>query len=339
LGGKNQNYKKIKTKLRLFVVLLILSLFTSALSGLGSPNRQRPQNPFKNIKARSQKGPEVGNRIRQLRAASKGVAAALDAFEKRGHTPKIDEAISITGGIDRTGQLARAGQIGRKANHAQTLTGDGVEVIFITVVDLDNEWQGTAIANFFDANGALEEQYVANVVITRSEYNLSEWTARFELKYEADGIGYLNHRPGMFTNFALGTPILQQTAPLSLDPSQFASSDQMSAYYNLYPEQALYDSLQPGGDGGGEILPIMPARFAKPQWGRPGPVISPWAFYTITGWGATARSVGIGCTAVAGGCAVGSLLTGGPAAGPCLAGTCTAVVIGSALNNLRIVRR
>ena len=111
--------------------------------------------------------------------------------------------------------------------------------------------EGITIANFYNANGALEEQYVADVVITRSEYSPSEWTARFELKFESDGIGYLNHRPGMFTNFNLGTPVQQQTAPLSLDASQFDSTEQMDAYYNLYPEQALIDYVQAGGDGGG----------------------------------------------------------------------------------------
>jgi len=143
----------------------------------------------------------------------------------------------------------------------------------------------------------------------------------------------------MFTNFNLGTPIQQQTAPLSLDPSQFASTEQTDAYYNLYPEQVLYDYLQPGGggDGGGGILPLQPARFAKPQrFGGP-PFVSAWTFYKITGWGATARSVGIGCSFAAGACSVGALL--GAAAAPCLGVGCTGVVLWSAYNNLRIVRR
>src|SRR5713226_564678 len=124
----------MNTKLRLFVVLLILSLSTSALSGLGVAKKQRPENPLKNIRARSEKGPNVGNRIKKLRASNGSVRAALEAFEKNGYTPKIDEAISITGGIDRTGQIAyQTGQVGkRKANHAPqqvTITGDGVQVI------------------------------------------------------------------------------------------------------------------------------------------------------------------------------------------------------------------
>jgi uncharacterized protein YxeA len=314
-------------------LILIASLFS--FTTLAQTNTQR-KNPLRNIRAKSEKGPKIKEKIEQLRATHNSVRAALEAFEKKGHKPKIDDAISITGNIDLTREVAF-----RRANHARqqaTITGDGVEVIFITVVDLYNEWQGIAIANFYDANGGLEEQYVADVVITRSEYSPSEWTARFELKFESDGVGYLNHRPGMFTNFSLGTPVQQQTAPLSLNASQFASTEQADAYYNLYPLQVLYDIVQPGGsDGGGDILPIQPARFSKPQWYGP-PRVSPWAFYTVTGWGATARSVGIGCSIAAGACSVGVVLGGISAVG-CLGTGCTGAVLWAAGNNLRVVRR
>jgi len=75
----------MNTKLRLLVLLLILSLFTFVLSGLGAAKQQRPENPLKHIKARTEKGSNVGNRIRQLRAANNSVHMALEAFEKRGH--------------------------------------------------------------------------------------------------------------------------------------------------------------------------------------------------------------------------------------------------------------
>jgi hypothetical protein len=62
----------------------------------------------------------------------------------------------------------------------------------------------------------------------------------------------------------LGTPILQQSAPLSLDPSQFASTEQMETYYNVYPEQFFYDNAGGGGGGGGGgIQPIQEARLVK----------------------------------------------------------------------------
>jgi hypothetical protein len=151
----------------------------------------------------------------------------------------------------------------------------------------------------------------------------------------------------MFTNFDLGTPIQQQSAPLTLNQSQFASTEQMDSYYNMYPEQLLYDN--PGGDGdgggGGGIQPIQQqqarlvkrAHAANPQrFG--GPPISPWAFYTIRGWSGMARDTGIGCSFAAGACTVGVLLGGISAAG-CLGTACTLVALNAARNNLRVVRR
>jgi len=202
---------------------LIASLF--AFSPSGAQTNGRRNNRLKNVKeARLEKGVKIGERVKQLRATNNVVNAALEAFEKKGHKPKFDEAFSFSGKFEQPREVAL-----RRAHHASqqtSISDDGVEIIFITTLDLQNEWQGTTIANFYDANGALEDQYVADVVITRSEYVPSEWTARYDLKFESDGIGYLNHRPGMFTNFDLGTPILQQSAPLSLDPSQFASTEQ-----------------------------------------------------------------------------------------------------------------
>ncbi len=337
----------MQTRIRLCLAALLgIALFVAVLPA-GLAQWQHPESPLKHIRARLEKGPKVGNRIRQMRGVNNSVHKALEAFEVRGHAPKIDEAISIRGGNDQqAGQAAyQTGQaVQRKANHTSqqtTITGDGVEVIFITALSLYNEWQGTTIANFYDANGALEEQYVADVVITRSQYNPSDWTARFELKYEADGVGYLNERPGMFTDFALGTPIQQQAAPLSLDPSQFASPDQMSAYYNLYPEQVFYDNLPPGGGdrgGGGGIQPIQPARFAKPQ--PPfGPPISPWAFFRVTGWGSAAKSAGLLCGSAAGGCAIASAIFAETTWAPCAVAGCGGGVIYAAATNLRISRR
>jgi hypothetical protein len=189
----------------------------SFVFSLSAQTDGRRKNPLKNVKeARLEKGAKVGDRVKQLRATNNTVNAALEAFEKKGHKPKFDEAFSFSGKVEQPREVAL-----RRTHHASqqnTISSDGVEIIFITTLDLENEWQGTTIANFYDANGALEEQYVADVVITRSEYVPSEWTARYEIKFESDGIGYLNHRPGMFTNFDLGTPILQQSAPLTLDP-------------------------------------------------------------------------------------------------------------------------
>jgi hypothetical protein len=60
-----------------------------------------PDHPQKKQKERShhQQGAEVGKRVRDLRKYNSRLQAALSAFEKRanpGHSPKIDEAESIT---------------------------------------------------------------------------------------------------------------------------------------------------------------------------------------------------------------------------------------------------
>lgn len=315
--------------------LILVALFS--YTGLGATRNPTGKNPLKNIRANADKGIKVSNRIKQLRANHNSVQGALEAFEKKGHTPKLDEAISITAKIDRSGEV-----VYRKSNHAGqqgTIIGDGVEVIYITVLSLYDEWQGTIISSFYDANGTLEEQYVADVVITRSPYSPSEWITRFELKFESDGSGYLNHRPGMFTDFNLGTPIQQQTAPLSLNTSQFATSEQMDAYYNLYPEQNLIDTLVGGGGGG--VQPVQQGithHAAKPQRVG-GPPISAWTFYTIVGWRPAARDTGLGCTAAAGGCGLGSALFAGAPFAPCFVTSCAAVAGYAAMTNLRIVRR
>jgi hypothetical protein len=324
-------------------LILIGSFFVFNLNAQTNGRRNNPLKTIKTIKARSEKGPRIGDRVKQLRATNNTVNAALEAFEKKGHKPKLDEAISFTGNVERPREVAL-----RRTHHASqqtTISGDGVEVIFITTLSLENEWQGTTIANFYDANGALEEQYVADVVITRSEYDHTEWTTRFELKFESDGIGYLNHRPGMFTDFNLGTPILQQSAPFTLDASQFATTEQADAYYDLYPDQVYYDYPAGGDGGGGGIQPIqqqarlvrhahavMPQRFG-------GPPISPWAFYTINGWRSAGKEAGLICGAAAGGCALASAIFAETTWGPCTVQGCGAGVIYAAATRLRIVRR
>lgn len=338
--------KSLSSKKRVgsaLALILIGSFSVFNLSAQTNGRRNNPLKTIKTIKARSEKGSRVGDRVKQLRATNNTVNAALEAFEKKGHKPKFDEAISVTGNVERPREVAR-----RRTHHASqqtTISGDGVEVIFITTLSLENEWQGTTIANFYDANGALEEQYVADVVITRSEYDHTEWTTRFELKFESDGIGYLNHRPGMFTNFNLGTPILQQSAPLSLDASQFASTEQMDEYYNTYPDQFYYDNPGGGGDGGGGgIQPIQQqqarlvkrAHAAKPQQGMLVPIRYP---FTVIGWRGAGREAGLICGSAAGGCALASAIFAGTTWGPCTVQGCGAGVIYAAVNNLRFRRR
>jgi len=333
----------VKTRNYAISLILIASLL-GIFPATGATRNTQRKNPLANIKAKAEHGAKVAKRIKQLKETNKSVRGALQAFEKNGHKPKVDEAVSIPGRIE-TPVVQTAY---RKANYApqqETIAGDGVEMIFITVLDLPNEWQGTTIANFYDPYGALEEQYVSDVVITNSEYSPSEWTARYDLKFEPDGIGYINHQPGMFTSFNLGIPIQQQAPPpLSLDPSQFDSGEQMNEYYNLYSEQTLYDiqpEPQPESQPAAEqIQPFQSISFIRPQ-PRVGPRISPWAFRTITGWRGFAREAGIGCGPVSGGaCGIAAaVFRAGAAFGPCFLTGCSGAVIYDAINNLRVVQR
>lgn len=315
-------------------LLLIASLFTTF--GLATPSKDQAQKGHKvRVKSKVERGRSVGNRVRQLRDTDKRVRGALEAFEKQGHKLNLDEATSITGTVTPENEAVAAF---RKINynHQQTtITGDGIELIFVTALDLFNEWQGLGIANFYDATGALTDSNVADVVITRSEYNLAEWTARFELKFESDGVGYLTHQPGMFTNFNLGTPIQQQAAPLYLLPEQFANPEVKNLYYQTYPQQILYDNLAPGAEPprDGDIL-IVPARF---QRGLVNPTLPIVTDVRVSGWNSFARDVGIGGMFAAGACSVGVILGGISAIG-CLGVGTTLVVLNSARNNLTVYR-
>jgi len=307
-------------------------VFFASLFGIVGLAQPRPK--FKKVTAKLEKGAKVAERVRALKASDNSIRAALEAFEKKGHSPKIDEAVSISGRIEDSPVSIPF----RRTHHAQTVTGDGVVITFVTVVDLFNEWQGTVIAQFYDDTGAFIEQYVADVVLTRSEYDPSDWTGRYDLKFEADGLGYIVHRPGMFTNFILGTPILQQpTPPLSLDASRFLSVDQMNAFYALYPEQVLYDVPPTNDGGGGTIIPIL-TRFARPQLFGPAPRASEVITVRVVGWNAFAREVGIRGSGIGMTCGVGALL-GAIGYGGCAAAGMAGVVTVAALNHLRVIPR
>ncbi len=315
------------------ISLLLIASFLSfpVFSSGKTANREHP---LKNIRAKAETGAKVGQRIKQLRRTNKDLQSALEVFERNGRQPNIDEAVSVVGYREKTRKIAKA----HHARQQATISGDGAEVIFITSLHLYNEWQGTVITRFFDANGAVEDEYVSNLVITRSEYSPSEWTVRYDVEYEA-GAGYLFHRPGGFTGFQLGTPIQEQAAPLGLDPSQFASTADRDVFYETFPEQTSYDYLSPGGGdgGGGGLILNAHAKAKAPQGGSQAlrPVLGPWIVPTLTGWRGAGRDAGIGCTGTAGACGIGSALFSGAPFAPCFVTGCAGSVIIGVLVHVR----
>lgn len=209
------------------------------------------------------------------------------------------------------------------------------------MLHLYNEWQGTAIARFFDVNGTLQDEFVSNLVFTRSEYSPAQWTLRHDVEYGADGAPLLFHRPGMFTSFQLGTPIQEQAPTLDLGLSQFASSAEKDVFYQTFPEQMSYDTL-PGSGDGGPWVPILNAhaKHNAPQGGGPAQrfVMGPWVVPTLNGWNAALRDSGLGCTATAGGCAIGSALFAEAPFGPCFVVGCAGSVIYGVIGNVRLTR-
>jgi hypothetical protein len=331
--------------MRRCVYLAISFLISASLLSVpvfSSGKTANREHPLKNIRAKAETGAKVGQRIKQLRRTSKALQSALEAFERNGRQPSIDEAVSIFGHREKTHEIAKA----HHARQQATISGDGAEVIFITALHMYNEWQGTVITRFFDANGALEDEFVSNLVITRSEYSPAEWTVRHDVEYGADGVGYLFHRPGMFTSFQLGTPIQAQAAPLGLESSQFRSTTERDLFYQQFPEQLSYDTLPGGGDGGGGggggpgIILNAHAKAKAPQSGGQtiGRALGPWMVPSLTGWRGAARDAGLGCTATAGGCALGSALFSGAPFVPCFVTGCAGSVIYGVLANVRPTR-
>jgi hypothetical protein len=332
------NSEKEKNKMRrsvyLGISLIVLAAFVS-FPVFGAGQTFKREHPLKNIRARSETGEKVAQRIKQLRRTSTGLQAALAAFERNGATPKIDEAVSIVGRREKAREVINA----HHARQQVTLSGEGAEVTFITALQLYNEWQGTVITRFFDENGVFEDQYVSNLVITRSEYVPSEWTVRHDVEYGANGVGLLFHRPGMFTKFQLGISVQQQAAPLSLDPAQFTSTAAMDLYYDRFPEQTSYDFLPTEPEDGGRTMILNAHAKAKaPQaGGSPAQrfVMGPWLVPTLTGWRGAARESGLRCGAAAGGCALGSIIFAEMTFGPCFVSGCGGAVIFGVLNNVR----
>lgn len=133
-------------------------------------------------KAAVKVGPEAAARARQLKANHKSVKAALKAFERRGHAPKLEDSWIVT---DKTRGSAAAlpAREGQAAFHKAALgarqesisTAEG-EMVFIPTLSLDGEWHGTIVITAYDSYGNFVNDYVADVVMLQN-HNTGDWQA------------------------------------------------------------------------------------------------------------------------------------------------------------------
>ncbi|MFZ0750376.1 MAG: hypothetical protein WAM70_13515, partial [Pyrinomonadaceae bacterium] len=96
--------------------------------------------PGKGIKDfKIKKGPEVAAKVRKLKESSENVRAALKYFDKKGQTPKIDDAFAIVGSTPPSKTTTASNKHNSLFQMAsfttsfapQTISDGNVEIIFV----------------------------------------------------------------------------------------------------------------------------------------------------------------------------------------------------------------
>lgn len=224
--------------------------FLALPSTRASAGGQKAEKQWTLKSSNTKSGPEVAARVKSLKEHSKDVRAALGAFEKRGRAPKVEDATLVSATFELQNavsmNVSRGGGFFRKADFAQeqsSIAGGGYELILVPSVVVDGEWQGTAIATRYDEYGYVIDQYTSDIVTVES-YDGGTMMA-YEVRYEG-GVPYLQHKPGMYTGFALGLTIQEHQAylgappPVDLESWQFPSPEMEQQYYQQYPRQREY---------------------------------------------------------------------------------------------------
>lgn len=286
----------MKTKVRIALVALLgITLFVCGLAiSSAAPDNQEKQEKERH---HTKKGAEVGKRVRDLKRYNSRVRAALNIFEvngkKNGHTPKLDESVSITrdpaGGTAALERALTPPSPFRKAGfrpQEPDYSAYGFEIIFIPAYTSATEWQGTAIINQFDPSGNFLGQYVADVAVVLYSADIGEVIQ--EVSYQ-DGEAYLQYGN---PDFQFGAPIDTQD-PGALQP----------LISSLAKPQFTNASFAPQGIGWeAGNRPRAPS-------GPPNPKVK-WVM----------RCTVMASSAGAVGCGITSLFTGGSTWLPCAAG-------------------
>src|SRR5215471_17854871 len=102
------------------------------------------------------KGAEVAAKVNSLKQSSKSVRAALKFFEDKKRMPKIDQSFAINGSLGSLKAALNTGEgVFQRVSFEQqqsSISGTYVDIIFVPVLSLETEWQGTVIADLYDNN-------------------------------------------------------------------------------------------------------------------------------------------------------------------------------------------
>jgi len=172
------------------------------------------------------KGPEVAAKVRRLKETSKNVRAALKLLEDKKRTPKVDASFAINGSL---GSLKAAinnrPRLFQNVSFEQqsAISGDYIEIIFVPVLSLDMEWQGTVISDLYDSGGNIVGEYVAESVLIMPEPNLYAWDEIYEAPVYDGVVQPAIAEAGMFTNVDLGVPLDQQFLSIEMNQANPSS--------------------------------------------------------------------------------------------------------------------
>lgn len=172
------------------------------------------------------KGAEVAAKVRKLKESNKNVRAALKLFEDKKRTPKIDQSFAINGSLSSLkAQLEDRGAVFQKVSFEQqsSISGEYVDIIFVPVLSLDMEWQGTVIADLYDNNSNIVGEYVAESALIMPDPSLYAWDEVYEAPVYNGVVQPAIAEPGMFTYVDLGVPLGQQQ--LSIQVNQESSRE------------------------------------------------------------------------------------------------------------------
>lgn len=178
------------------------------------------------------KGAEVAAKVRKLKESNKNVRAALKLFEDKKRMPKIDQSFAINGSLGSLkAQLDNRGAVFQKVSFEQrsSISGDYVDIIFVPVLSLDMEWQGTVIADLYDNNSNIVGEYVAESVLIMPDSGLYAWDEVYEAPVYDGVVQPAIAEPGMFTYVDLGTPLAQQQ--VSVQANQVSSREMIPVSY------------------------------------------------------------------------------------------------------------